>query len=63
MTAVHLASCEAFSFVWLTPSSFAPPEKDEQQHRAAAWHPRMHPAGDPEDNQVPGVDSEDAAAH
>lgn len=39
------------------------PEKDEQQHCAQAWYPRMHLAGDPEDNKVPRSDSEDAAAH
>jgi len=38
-------------------------EKDEQQHCAETWHPRMHLAGDTEDNKVPGVDSENATAH
>jgi len=38
-------------------------EKDELQHCAEAWYPRMHSACDPEDNKVPCADTENAAAH
>lgn len=39
------------------------PEKDELQHCAKARYSRMHFAGDPEDNKVPGADSKNATAH
>lgn len=49
---------------WLTEGRvFCLPEKDEQQHCAEAWYPRMHLASDTADNQVPGADPEIAAAH
>lgn len=53
-------------FVWTRFTKallFALQEKDEQQHCAEAWYPRMHLAGDPEDNKVPGAHPENAAAH
>lgn len=38
-------------------------EKDEQQHRAEVRYPRMHFAGDAEDNKVPRVGAENVTAH
>lgn len=63
---VETLSCFYPPFVWACFTKallFALPEKDEQQHCAETWYPRMHLAGDPEDNKVPGADSENATAY